>query len=206
MLTLQASFKESVHRERCVLSLKPQNVLKNMEHIEDALLLLELKKGSEKALNTLYKRYSTDVYFHAYRRLRDHDDAKDIQQEVFITIWRKRDELKDIRNCRNYFAKVAINLAQNKLDKKQTDLIREKGYVMSGPIAEDPSHDNRSQIDDLLLAIDNHLSPVRAAAIKKIFFEKEKQRKVANEFGVSVPTLRGWIVSSIKILKEKFKK
>ncbi|QHS58887.1 RNA polymerase sigma factor [Chitinophaga agri] len=177
-----------------------------MEHIEDDLLLLELREGSESALNTFYKRYSKDVYLHAYRRLQNADDAKDVQQDVFVTIWRKRSDLEDIRNFRNFFVKVAINLAQNKLEKKHTDIIREKKYMMGGPFMEDPRHEDSSKMDELLVAIDTHLPPIRAAAMKKVYFDREKQQKVASEFGITVPILRGWIVSSIKILREKFKK
>jgi len=60
---------------------------------DDAFLLRRVSEGNGEAFNLLYERYWQQAYASAYRRLQDHDSAKDIVQEIFTHIWLKRDSL-----------------------------------------------------------------------------------------------------------------
>lgn len=54
--------------------------------------LLQLLKGSDhSAFNEIYHRYFHLTYVHAYKKLRDEEQAKDLIQELFATLWFKRD-------------------------------------------------------------------------------------------------------------------
>jgi RNA polymerase sigma-70 factor (ECF subfamily) len=59
----------------------------------DLELLLLLKKGEQVAFAELFQRYHHPLYLHARRMLGDMDEAKDIVQDVFASIWSKRDNL-----------------------------------------------------------------------------------------------------------------
>jgi RNA polymerase sigma-70 factor (family 1) len=63
------------------------------DHIEDALLFREIENGNRDSFNLLYGRYWERAYNEAYKRLKDHDQAKDIVQEIFTHIWIKRETL-----------------------------------------------------------------------------------------------------------------
>jgi RNA polymerase sigma-70 factor (family 1) len=56
-------------------------------------LLLRLKKGSEQAYQTLYNRYNALLYVHAYRKLKNREEARDIVQDIFLSIWERRASL-----------------------------------------------------------------------------------------------------------------
>jgi RNA polymerase sigma-70 factor (family 1) len=60
---------------------------------EDKLLLLKLKEGNRHAYHTLYERYWEQTYNNAYKRLKDHGQAEDITQDIFLQLWHKREEL-----------------------------------------------------------------------------------------------------------------
>lgn len=54
--------------------------------------LLNLLKGSDhSAYNEIYHSYFYLTYVYAYKKLRDEEQAKDIIQDVFATLWFKRD-------------------------------------------------------------------------------------------------------------------
>ena len=55
--------------------------------VTDSLLLAQLKEGSEVAFDTLYEKYWSSVFDEAYKRTGHRDQAKDIAQEVFTSMW-----------------------------------------------------------------------------------------------------------------------
>lgn len=57
---------------------------------DDKILLLQLQEGKRTAFNILYNKYWEQTYSNAYKRLKDDDQAKDIVQEIFVSIWVNR--------------------------------------------------------------------------------------------------------------------
>jgi RNA polymerase sigma-70 factor, ECF subfamily len=55
----------------------------------DLDLLLELRGGQVNALGSLYDRYSKLVYGLAYKILGNSEEAEDITQDIFLTLWRR---------------------------------------------------------------------------------------------------------------------
>jgi RNA polymerase sigma-70 factor, ECF subfamily len=55
----------------------------------DLDLLFALREGQVNALGSLYDRYSKLVYGLAYKILGNSEEAEDITQEVFLTLWRR---------------------------------------------------------------------------------------------------------------------
>jgi len=55
----------------------------------DEDVLMALQDGQLSALDVLYDRYAKPVYSLAYRILASTEEAEDITQEVFLTLWQK---------------------------------------------------------------------------------------------------------------------
>ena len=62
------------------------------KHISDGDLLQLLKGDDTAAFETLYNRYWKSLYTRACQRV-DADDAKDLVQEVMLSLWRRRQEI-----------------------------------------------------------------------------------------------------------------
>jgi len=60
---------------------------------DDNLLLEQIYGGDAHAFDLIYERYWASAYSAAYKRLKDHDQAKDIVQEIFIHVWTKKESL-----------------------------------------------------------------------------------------------------------------
>ncbi|MBI1852318.1 MAG: sigma-70 family RNA polymerase sigma factor [Planctomycetes bacterium] len=57
----------------------------------DSELLQSVARGDERALATLYDRYSSFSFALLFRMLGDRDEAEDALQEVFLKVWRSAD-------------------------------------------------------------------------------------------------------------------
>lgn len=59
-------------------------------NISDDNLILLLKESDHAAYTEIYNRYFYLLYVHAYKKLQDEGQAKDVLQDVFATLWFKR--------------------------------------------------------------------------------------------------------------------
>ncbi len=55
----------------------------------DEELLKEVQAGNRRAFELIYNRYKGVLYIHAYKMLRDEDEAKDVVQELFTKLYSK---------------------------------------------------------------------------------------------------------------------
>jgi RNA polymerase sigma-70 factor (family 1) len=75
--------------------------------VSDVDLCISLKNGDESAFTEIYNRYSKKVYQSAYKRLTDRMEAEEIMQEVFLSLWKRRDIL-DIKYSILTYLNVAV--------------------------------------------------------------------------------------------------
>lgn len=75
----------------------------------DEELIILLKKRDELAFNEIYKRHWHLLYFHSAKLLANEEEAQDLVQDIFFSLW-ERSEILDIRiNLRNYLYKSIRN-------------------------------------------------------------------------------------------------
>jgi len=68
----------------------------------DEELASRFKQGDHSAFAEIFERYNDLLYAHAYNKLRNKEEAKDIVQEVFIKFWNKHAELELKSNLSGY--------------------------------------------------------------------------------------------------------
>lgn len=65
----------------------------NQTEFNEALLLSELRRGSIQAFEKIFKRHWESLYRIARTKLRSHEEAEEIIQGIFSTLWEKRESL-----------------------------------------------------------------------------------------------------------------
>ena len=105
----------------------------------DPILLNLLKEDDQLAYTEIFKRYSKILINHAYKILENQDEANDVVQEVFLTIWNKRHELAVTGSLSSYLYKAVKNrvlnhIAHEKVVSRYADSISdfiEQDYVFA---------------------------------------------------------------------------
>lgn len=80
---------------------------------EEAILLAELRAGSEEAFAWLIERYHQPIYSLLARMLQDRGDAADLTQEVFIKIFRGIRKFHGESSLRTWIYRIALREASN---------------------------------------------------------------------------------------------
>jgi RNA polymerase sigma-70 factor, ECF subfamily len=77
--------------------------------------MLDVKAGDEQSFELLLHRYRTPLVNFLYRMVRSRERAEDLAQEVFIRVYRARDEYVPSAKFTTWLFRIATNLALNSL-------------------------------------------------------------------------------------------
>ncbi len=82
-------------------------------------IIMEASKGSVESFEEIYKAYSDFVYNVAYRVVNNIDEAQEVTQEVFISVYRNLKGFKFKSSFKTWVYRITINSAIN-FSKKRT--------------------------------------------------------------------------------------
>src|SRR5277367_5829949 len=79
----------------------------------DVQLMLDVKAGDEQSFELLLRKYRTPLVNFLYRMVRDTAVAEDLAQEVFLRVYRAREEYVPSAKFTTWLFRIATNLALN---------------------------------------------------------------------------------------------
>jgi RNA polymerase sigma-70 factor (ECF subfamily) len=85
---------------------------------QDHLLLERIREGDARSFNILYERYWQQVYTSAIKRLKNHAQAQDITQDIFVKLWQNKEVLQ-IDNLPGYLYTAVRNRVLNLFEKQR---------------------------------------------------------------------------------------
>lgn len=165
-------------------------------------LVRNLSKGSILAFNTLFRFYSGKLYRFINGYLRSPEESEEVVQEVFLTLWEKRTELKDELSLRSYLFTIAFNVVKKHFRSKSYL----KKYLDSG-LWSDINMDTTGTIDyDSVYSFIKDLIESLPERRKEIFirsrFEGMSIAEIAKELGISHKTVENQITAALKFLRQ----
>src|SRR6202021_3746062 len=79
----------------------------------DVQLMLDVKAGDEQSFELLLQRYRTPLVNFLYRMVRAREEAEDLAQEVFLRVYRARQDYVPSAKFTTWLFRFAPNLALN---------------------------------------------------------------------------------------------
>jgi len=73
---------------------------------DDKLLIL-IRQDDKKAFDLIYKRYWENLFVYVNRVVDDKDEAQDIVQEIFVSLWSRRAQSANILSLKAYLFSMA---------------------------------------------------------------------------------------------------
>lgn len=157
-------------------------------------------KDIEKLFKENYKRLCNVVY----RIINDWDAAEDVVQEMFVKIWKKRDELKVESTARGYLYRSASNAALNYLENNRRFRLNEE-ISEKNTSALIIDENSRLEERELQAKIDEALDRLPPKC-KTIFilsrFEGMKYQEIADHLNLSLKTVENQMGIALKKLRE----
>ncbi len=153
--------------------------------------------GDERAFELIYKAYFRFVSNVSYRIVNKKQEAEEVCQEVFITIYKKISTFRQQSSLKTWIYRVAINCALKYAQKKSKEIKGMVAYDEENPIA---SHtkDAREKMDNqakekLVGKLLNHLNVEQRICIVLRSIEGLSYKEIADTLKIPINTVRSRI-------------
>jgi RNA polymerase sigma-70 factor (ECF subfamily) len=171
----------------------------------DQELITLLKNDDRGAFAAIYKHYWTVMYMHALKMVRDEDDARDIVQEVFTSLWIKRQSINLDANLAGFLFVSTKNKVLDLVTRK-----RVKFDYLDSLAAFVNTHDNqtleRIEEKEIMEALGREIA-LLPPKMRQIFEMRIHQhytyKEIADELNLSDKTVKKQISNAIKIIRPK---
>lgn len=170
---------------------------------DDKTLVTLLKQGDRAVFTEIYNRYWDKLYFVAYSHLKSEAATEEVVQEVFYTLWKKREQL-DIEFLPSYLAAMARHAVYKRIarDRKKEQVEARAAQSLAVPTNEIRTVDNRN-----LLEIIEKLSNVLPEKCRLVFIHNKLLDKsieeVARILQISTKTAEAHLTKALKIVRER---
>lgn len=137
--------------------------------------------------------------------LKDSDEAEDIVQQVFVSLWEKRSELAIHTSIRAVLYKSVQNACLNKI--KHLKIRNSYAEEFKATTAHENSSDP-AQVNELNERIQQAMEsmPEQCGRIFKMSrFEQLRYQEIADQLGLSVKTVENQMGKALKIVREELK-
>lgn len=167
-------------------------------------MLSRLKRGDNQAFTEIYNLYWEKLFFITHKRLASVEDAKEIVQNVFFALWRKRERL-EIQNLPFYLSAMTRYAIYRHLanEKRKTALHRRFTVQHQEPVG--PDVDN-SQLLDLLMRFSESLPENYRIVFLHHKLMDEPLESVAEQLGVSPRTAERYVSKVMHIMRQHLQK
>jgi RNA polymerase sigma-70 factor, ECF subfamily len=170
---------------------------------DDSTLLLQVQRGEEPAMASLFDRYSKVVYSVALRVLRDPASAEDVLQEVFMQIWRNPDGFVATRgSLGGWLAVVARNRSIDMLRRKRpTEQVDDMALASNYNLANEAE---RNSLMEKARTVIHRLPVEQRKTLEMAFFDGLTHSEIAEMTGDPLGTVKTRIRSALTSLRKAF--
>ena len=172
------------------------------QYNEEALVK-ELLTGDAQAFEKIYQLYSKRLYGHLLKLVKEPEEAKEILQEVFISVWRSREKIDPDKSFRSYLFKIAENkgvdffrkTARDKKMEERLSVFASADYVYIEEMM--ISKEKAAMLQQAIAA----LPAQRRQVFSLCKLDAKSYQEVSALLGISVSTISDHIVKATKFIR-----
>ena len=189
---------------------------RELESLKDKELVEAIKKGSDEAFEVMVSRHQARVYGLALRLTRSNEDAEEVLQDVFTTVYKKLDTFQGKSAFSSWIYRITANTSFMKLRKRRQ---RPASFLedLSEPVKEVVLEENGG--DDLYSTSTGERQELRSQleeAIRKlpdqyrdVFILRDvdllSSKEVSRALDLSVPAVKSRLHRSRTLMKKRLK-
>jgi len=173
--------------------------------MRDEMLFNLMKLDEDGAFKEIYERYFDGLFLHAYRKLHNKEEARDLTQEIFAMLWDKRQSITLTGSLPAYLFTAVRNRCINIFLRKEV----ESSYIQSLQEfidAEVCQTDHLARTNQLTAIIDKELNAL-PSKMQEIFVLSRKDnlshKEIAAQLNLSEQTVKKQVNNALKILRTK---
>jgi RNA polymerase sigma-70 factor (family 1) len=174
----------------------------------DTDLVSLLIEGNERAFAVIYERYAFDLYRYARKNIQDSEDCREIIQDIFESLWKRRAELGHITVLDAYLYRTVkykiIRYTQHQaVKRKYADHYRLFEAVLETSIDENREPENIEALIEKGLA---ELPERCQVAVRLRLTENLSNGDIAKRMNITKGTVKNYMVTALNHLRASYER
>jgi RNA polymerase sigma-70 factor (ECF subfamily) len=170
---------------------------------EEKDLLYKLQSGSVTAFTTIYNQHWKKMFYLAGNKLQNLAEAEELVQDIFLDLWRRREELK-ITSLSSYLSACVKYKVINALAKRNHQE-RYSLYTSRQPgLLADNTTEERLRLEELQHELMNETEKLPAKCKMVFRLSREQgytQKQIAIRMGISEKTVESHLSKALRTLR-----
>ena len=180
------------------MSLNTDGKMANKRHLVE-----RIKRSDSEAFRELFEIYQVDVFNFLHFKLGNIESAEDLLQDVFITIWERRYQLREDASIKSFLFTIARRAALNYLRHNKIVLrfqVEQKNNVSEAQ----PEYleVERVEFQNILMNAIVNLPVKSRLAFMMNRFEELTYHEIADRLNISVKTVESRMGKALRLLRE----
>lgn len=175
-----------------------------MTESNDRDLLARLRAGENAAFDEIFRAWYEPVVRSANRILRDAGVAEDLAQEVFLELWRRREQMAPDSSVAGYLLQAVRNRALNHLRHLG---VQRKSQPFVEAMTEPAPHADRSvEAHDIAVALRAAIAALPPRTREVFVLSRERglrYSEIAEQLGISVKAVEANMSRALRQLRER---
>jgi RNA polymerase sigma-70 factor (ECF subfamily) len=170
-------------------------------------LLNTLRAGDITAFEMIFKTYYQPLCNYAYSFVQDRDEAEEIVQSTFLSVWEKREDLAIHTSVKPYLYAMVRNAALNVIKHEK---VKQQHAAVEVAVAEKSTESvtrtvMAAELEDRIYKALNKLPEQCRLVFKLSRFEELKYAEIADQLNISVKTVENQMGKALRIMREQLK-
>lgn len=174
--------------------------MSDLHLLSDEELTRLLSEGDETAFTHIYNHYWDKLYYIAHRLLKDTEAAEEIVQEVFLTLWRKKDHLA-IQSVNHYLAAMTRYAVYRHLTKEKQSRIKEHIIALNNSSAVAEIDIDNKILLEIITGLSNKLPEKCRLVFQYNKLQDKPLAEVAAELNISQKTAEAHLTKALRIIR-----
>jgi RNA polymerase sigma-70 factor (ECF subfamily) len=175
-----------------------------IHYLDDKLIINKLKEGDVSSFDAIFKKYNKKVYYFALNYLKNKEEAEDVVQEVFMNLWKYRDQINEYYVFSKYLFKITFNATCKRFrkqssDKKHLEEVLKNNSIEDNSTKLDIEYNNLVETTNLLI----EKLPSRQKNILLLNIEEHlSTEQIAQKLNISKKTVENYLAMAKSSLRK----
>jgi RNA polymerase sigma-70 factor (ECF subfamily) len=175
-----------------------------MSYQNDADLLIQLKNGNANAFTMLYVKYQLPLFMEAYNKIRHRQEAEDIVQEIFTSLWQRRQVLAINIPLKHYlYRAVHLQFAHKCRHNRVTREFATYAWYqyMSGEGIPRQRIENKELGQQIRMAINSISAPACRKVFEMLYLEDKSRKEIATDLNIRPQVVKNQACRALKVIR-----
>ncbi len=162
-----------------------------------------MKEGKQTGLKAIFNQYYKYLVVTATHYVVDQDVAKDIAQDVFFELWKKRETINIQSSLKAYLRKAVVNRSLNKIKSEKKYKYGDEGFdkEKTSTVASSQKEIEANELQDIINASIESL-PERCKLVFSLSrFEQLSHQEISDRLGISKKTIENQMTKALKTIR-----